>query len=243
MFRASRKKIEWYLTRNLARPLDDDRTSIQLTFEPKGNGHVKEDERYYLEDKQNICGCGGDKRLTSHHIVPYHYRKYMPPEIKSHSSHDIVLLCVKCHDEYEHHATAVKKLLAEKYDIPLDGRGLVTHPETRKLHSAINALKFSQTNHKIPPARVAELEAFVRTALAVPEECAEIPPEMMEEALTRPQWTRGDDFVEHGEVVVGAMSKAELETFIYFWRAHFLEHLKPMFLSETWRVDNPIRNI
>jgi hypothetical protein len=62
-----RKKLNWYLDRNLAEKLDD--CSIRLIFQPNGVGHVNPDEEYYLEDRDNICVvCGTSSDLTLHHV-------------------------------------------------------------------------------------------------------------------------------------------------------------------------------
>lgn len=68
---------------------------------------------------------------------------------------------------------------------------------------------------------------------------------------------RGPDFVEHGTFVIQQLMKMEhgivesaagmqrwphLETFIKLWRQHFLDHVKPSFLSERWTVDGEIYN-
>ena len=39
--------------------------------------------------------------------------------MKSHRSHDILLLCVDCHELAHSSAEAVKRKVAEEYDIPL----------------------------------------------------------------------------------------------------------------------------
>lgn len=41
--------------------------------------------------------CGKDNRISKFNVVPHSYRKFFPVDLKSHSSHDIVLLCTRCH--------------------------------------------------------------------------------------------------------------------------------------------------
>ncbi|KAJ3010455.1 hypothetical protein HKX48_007390 [Thoreauomyces humboldtii] len=241
MFRASKKKIDWYVSRNLAVPLTQCGTSIRLLFEPKGTGRSKEGDEYYLEDRENqCCVCGSLDRLTSHHIVPHAYRRYMPSAVKDSSSHDVVLLCVACHDDYEHHATIRKQNLATTFDIPLNGRGHVQFPENRKLQSVVKALLVPRPN-KIPATRIEELERQARLSLGLAED-ADIPREVMDEVMLRPVIGRSEDFEEHGQVVVAAMSDDELEAFVIGWREHFLKHAKPRFLSDKWRADHRVRN-
>ncbi|KAJ3160410.1 Exonuclease 3'-5' domain-containing protein 2 [Geranomyces michiganensis] len=227
MFRASRKKLDWYLARGLAETVDE--TSIRLLFEPAGTGHgLKGEETYFLEDKRNIC-------------VPLQYRRNMPLEIKSHYSIDVVLLCVACHNLYERHAGELKLHLSEVYNAPLNGTGLILHRETRKLHSDINAMLMCRTpGSRIPPERARQLENGVRHALGIASDEAQIPDEAIQEALERPVLVKGEDFKSHGALVVQSVS-ADLEAFVRMWREHFIQHVRPRFLSEAWRIDGPVR--
>jgi hypothetical protein len=52
-------------------------------------------------------------------IVPQCYRRNMPHGMKSHRSHDIVLLCVFCHQAAHKSADRVKRALAAEYGVPL----------------------------------------------------------------------------------------------------------------------------
>lgn len=49
-------------------------------------------------DKQNqCCVCGSGGEYLRHSVVPHCYRQHFPPSMKSHLSHDIVLMCPPCH--------------------------------------------------------------------------------------------------------------------------------------------------
>lgn len=88
--------MEWYLSRGLGTLVGTDPLTVQLQFEPKGRGHA--DDAYYLSEKDNICCvCGAGEHYLRHSIVPHCYRQHFPEHMKSHLSHDIVLLCVGCH--------------------------------------------------------------------------------------------------------------------------------------------------
>ncbi|GIL68259.1 hypothetical protein Vafri_21510 [Volvox africanus] len=90
------KKVAWYLQRGLARVVSENPTTIQLNFEPQGRGHA--DDQYYLSDKENrCCVCGSGGEYLRHSVVPHCYRQHFPPSMKSHLSHDIVLMCPPCH--------------------------------------------------------------------------------------------------------------------------------------------------
>jgi hypothetical protein len=124
MFLCIEKRARWYLNRDLAKILSEDPLSIQLTFEPNGRGAADHDEKemsYHLGVKSNSCVvCGSDdlETLTRHHVVPYEYRKFFPESIKGRSSHDIVPICRKDHDEYENsYATKLKREFEKKLGI------------------------------------------------------------------------------------------------------------------------------
>lgn len=52
-------------------------------------------------------------------IVPDCYRKHFPETMKSHRSHDIVLLCIDCHCKAHTGAERIKRQLADAYSVPL----------------------------------------------------------------------------------------------------------------------------
>jgi hypothetical protein len=113
MCRLSDKKANWYIDRELAERVDGEEKTIRLTFTPNGIGDTNE---YMLEDKASLCVvCGARHDLTFHHVVPHGYRKHFPIEWKSHSSHDNLLVCERCHHLYERSAWELKKRLQIAY--------------------------------------------------------------------------------------------------------------------------------
>lgn len=115
MFRCGKKKINWYLSRNLATKLSE--KSIKLNFEPQGYG----DDPISLEiSRNNFCAECGERdisKLTKHHIVPYQFRKLLPEEYKTRSSIDLVPLCESCHKKYENKAYSFKEEIFKFYGI------------------------------------------------------------------------------------------------------------------------------
>lgn len=62
------------------------------------SGPKERGQGYELELKDNVCvRCGASEHLSRFHVVPHTYRKYFPLHLKSHSQHDVVVLCVDCH--------------------------------------------------------------------------------------------------------------------------------------------------
>ncbi|ORY97921.1 hypothetical protein BCR43DRAFT_490557 [Syncephalastrum racemosum] len=251
MFRCSLKKADWYLARDLAKRCETEEKAIQLTFEPKGQGHSESD--YMMEDRLNQCvACASTKGLTLHHVVPDVYRRCMPLNIKSKSSRDLLLLCKQCHDQYERHAMALKKALAVKYDVPLEGKGWVMVPENRIARKAASALLRPDSVKKIPEARLAELKRAVEAYCQDKEEWNCLPwDQILVKCCELKDMYPGPEFAEHGQTVVSELMKEELiedghtrwpqlEQFIREWRLHFLKHAQPKYLSSRWGAENEI---
>ncbi|KAF9413570.1 hypothetical protein BGZ94_000680, partial [Podila epigama] len=140
IFRCSRKKADWYLTRNLARSLSP--TSIHLTFSPAGQGRAG--ESYFLEARENKCVvCGketAEAGATMLHVVPEQYRKWFPIRLKSHSSHDILVACPECNALWDREAASVRKRIVALYKVPLEGVGWVRDYEAGGANRAAGAI-------------------------------------------------------------------------------------------------------
>ncbi|KAG0341355.1 hypothetical protein BG000_009399 [Podila horticola] len=140
IFRCSRKKADWYLTRNLARSISP--TSIHLTFSPAGQGRAG--DSYFLEARENKCvACGketAEAGATMLHVVPEQYRKWFPLKLKSHSSHDILVACPECNAQWDREAAAVRKMIVALYKVPLEGVGWVRDHEAGCAKRAAGAI-------------------------------------------------------------------------------------------------------
>ena len=100
-----RKKAEWYVERNLAQVVCDEPFTVKLNFEPsnrsrnRDTGEEDKDDEFYVADRENKCVvCGLKEQYSRFFIIPSLYRTHLPEELKSHRSHDIVLMCFGCHD-------------------------------------------------------------------------------------------------------------------------------------------------
>lgn len=88
-------------------------------FEPKGRPE-DEDNDFYIQSKKNICvGCGEKSHYIRYRIIPSCYRMHFPEHLKSHRSHDIVLLCVDCHEIAHSAAEKYKRQIAKEFGVPL----------------------------------------------------------------------------------------------------------------------------
>ena len=105
--------------------MDEDPPAIMLLFESKGRPE-DEDNDFYIQSKRNMCvGCGERNHYLRYRIIPSCYRVHFPEHLKSHRSHDIVLLCVDCHEVAHAAAEKYKRQVAAEFGVPLYVRKVV----------------------------------------------------------------------------------------------------------------------
>ncbi|KAG7573358.1 Ribonuclease H-like superfamily [Arabidopsis suecica] len=132
-----KRKLEWYLNRGLAKLVEENPPAIMLLFEPKGRPE-DEGNDFYIQTKRNICvGCGEGKHYLRYRIIPSCYRVHFPEHLKSHRSHDIVLLCVDCHEVAHAAAERYKKKIATEFGIPLFVRRVLDSKEAQGTSSLV----------------------------------------------------------------------------------------------------------
>ena len=96
------KKAKWYVLKGLGEYIENE-TAVRLKFEPAGRPEGAAGD-YYLADKCNQCVvCGKDESYLRKYIVPHEYRKYFPEVMRDHQSHDVLLMCVHCHQRSNLH--------------------------------------------------------------------------------------------------------------------------------------------
>ncbi|KAK8516768.1 hypothetical protein V6N13_080868 [Hibiscus sabdariffa] len=140
-----RRKLEWYLRRDLAKLVDDDPPAIMLLFEPKGRPE-DEDNDFYIQSKKNICvGCGEGNHYLRYRVIPSCYRVHFPEHLKSHRSHDIVLLCVDCHEVAHAAAEKYKRRIAGEFGIPLYVRRVVDSNQAPMISGSSESTNFEDS--------------------------------------------------------------------------------------------------
>ncbi len=228
IFRCNAKKVNWYLDRNLAKPIDE--KTVQLVFSTKGIGH-KGDE-FYLQDKENQCVvCGSKKELTRHHIVPKCYRKFFPENLKTHTSYDIVVLCGPCHELYEESAELLKYKLSEEFNAPVIGTGGRTN---HSLHKMVRfALLLLKKGDLIPLKRIEEITSRLKEFFQKDEITEQ---DLVE--ISKADYLNREGYKYHGELVIKQVE--DLEEFVKRWRNHFISTMKPKFLPAGWDIERSI---
>ncbi|XP_055375314.1 exonuclease 3'-5' domain-containing protein 2 [Condylostylus longicornis] len=234
-----RRKAQWYLDQNLADLIEEDPFTIRLNFEPAGRA-VGDVGKYYQIPKENRCVvCGSEDGFIRKNIVPREYRKHFPDVMKSHTSHDVLLLCPNCHQVSNISDLKVRENLAKSCEAPLlfhqGGAKFVENPKLKKIRSAARALLYNAS--KIPLERREQLKQVLLDNF--PEK-SEINSDLLEYAANVEVLESVENYCCHGIKVVNKYQDEfggliELEK---LWRKHFLNTMKPKFMPEFWSINH-----
>jgi len=228
IFRCGKKKMNWYLGKGLAEIVEPD--TIKLNFETKGPGHMHE-AAFYLDDKENKCVvCGSEEELTKHHVVPYCYRKHLDDRYKNKCYYDILILCVKCHIEYERYVHRFREHICLKYDVPINGYPPVYDSFLNSVRKCSRIYRVHKD--KLPPDRLSEIENVLFAYFGKSE--------ISEDELISGESVNGmiSSHVTHGELVISKLSTLqEIDDFFKLWRNHFVKEMNPQHLPDGWTVD------
>ncbi|XP_044738068.1 exonuclease 3'-5' domain-containing protein 2 isoform X2 [Chrysoperla carnea] len=245
LFKKMRQLSKQYIHKNLAHLVKENPFTIKLNFEPEGRA-VGESGEYYKVAKLNRCVvCGCPDSYIRKNVVPREYRKLFPIIMKEHSSHDVLLLCVKCHQKSNLSDIVLRNKLAKLCDAPIGAGNVKMYdsPAARELKSAAKALL--RASDKLPQARREELEKIIFKYFPGK---VEITKSMLETAECVATSIKNDKYEPHGKKVVdyfishcnpnyqnelGTGGLTELEQ---LWRQHFLEVMTPKYLPEHWSV-------
>lgn len=227
------KKAEWYIEKGLADKVNDDPFTVQLRFEPAGRPTSKDD--YYLQEKENVCVvCGSKESYVRKQVVPKEYRRYFPPSLKDHASHDVLLLCMSCHVRSTQYDTVLRYQLADECNAPIDmgsGTKQLSDHDLQKVRSAARALLNPKAN--IPEFRKTELKKVLEDFYGT----SDFSPEILQQAAEIEYRVDNKDYAPHGKLVVRFIEKnGGLHMFEKRWRQHFVKTMKPQFLPKNWSI-------
>ena len=220
------QRADWYLKKNLASIVSNNPLIIKLIFEPAARNNI--DDLFFLSHKKNMCVvCGNNnlEDLTKHHVVPYCFRKHFSSLHKDKNHYDIVILCEKCHKEYEKICDIKKRKLSTEYNKKVlgDKFEILKRNKINRLASAI-----LKNGDRIPQKRKEniynELKLFLNKKYITHEDLVSI--ENMNPDKTRIEW--------HKEVVDNCN---DIDLFIRNWRRHFVETMEPKYMSKHWDVN------
>ncbi|XP_026694356.2 exonuclease 3'-5' domain-containing protein 2-like isoform X1 [Ciona intestinalis] len=233
-----RKKANWYIEKELADIVTETPFTIRLRFEPAGR--PASDRDYYLYDKQNVCVvCGSNGAIVRKNVVPHEYRRHFPLLLKDHVSHDIVPLCVACHQRAGYYDNILRNQIADEYKAPLGSAQAVQmleDPERRSVRSAGKAL--DNARDRIPEPRKGELEKVLMDYYEV----TSLSKELIKEASILETRYHNEAYIPHGFKVIDTIqSENSLHGLIDFekrWREHFLATMNPQHLPHLWSVEH-----
>ncbi|KAH8294988.1 hypothetical protein KR018_004907 [Drosophila ironensis] len=234
-----RRKATWYLDQNLGTRISQEPFTVRLNFEPAGRA-VGEVGRYYQTPKENQCVvCGDREAYIRKNVVPREYRRHFPEVMKSHTSHDVLLLCPRCHQLSNISDLRVKNKLAAQCDAPFKHcDGMVKYHEDQELKRVQSAGRaLLQHGDKIPAAKVAAMQ---QTLLDFFTEYPTVTEDLLRQAADVDYRVENANYCQHGERVVQRYRDqfgglVELER---IWREHFLHTMQPQFLPKLWSVNH-----
>lgn len=247
-----------------------DNKTIKLTFEPQGRGFSELefiDHKFYTMDRSNQCVvCGNKEKYLKYHIVPLLYRQHFPNSFKSHRSHDVVLLCLECHEQASKETEKLKQELAVKFNVPINTN---SNPllilRNKMLTMAKFGISFWKNKEKLPNERKKFLKNELRNMfeeIKIEEkvkkiiDLSQIELDYNKNNLVKInekffnmckgfnknhknlKETSNKDFKNlHGKLVVEQLpTNEDLKEFILLWRKHFVDKLQPKFLPAAWNV-------
>ncbi|ESO08802.1 hypothetical protein HELRODRAFT_190612 [Helobdella robusta] len=229
------KKALWYIDKKIGEKISDNPLTVKLLFEPAGRPTSESD--YYLQEKDNRCVvCGLPESYIRKNIIPHEYRKHFPVIFKEHKSHDVVLLCSKCHLISNQYDSRVKFSLARKYDATIRSDKYVSSAATTKVKSAAKALYNDRGHDKIPTQRQQELRNCLKEYFKVDE----FYDELVDRGFSLDVEKQiNENFEEHGlKVTRSVIAENGLIKFERMWRQHFLDSMKPAYMPNLWSVNH-----
>lgn len=228
--RCDASRADFYLSNGLADQVDI--KTIRLRFEPSGREGIN--DPFYLEPRANKCVvCGSTTDLTKHHIVPSCYRRFMPHSIKSHSSHDIVALCIPCHERYESAASELREQMDKEFGFAYRDDGKLVGEALCKNRAAKYARTLLKYRDELPAKRIVELVTFIKS---VYDEFT-LDDNQLRSVISKNPTKRGHKraFLET------RVPQADLQRIIVRWRQHFLNVMQPRFMTPHWDVGRATR--
>lgn len=228
----SNSKAEWYLERELADIVSDSPRTLRLRFEPAAR---PDPDGYYTRPKKNICVvCGSnDYSFRRKNVVPQEYRRHFPAELKEHTSHDVLLMCLKCHVQSNLYDQGMRESLSNLCCAPLDNPKAKEVPELKEVRSAARALHMN--TNSIPQERIEQLRNIICQHLSIG--CEELNADILQELKDIPCVTEQENYTPHGLRVVQHFQATEsVERLEQMWRQHFIDTMQPAHLPELWSV-------
>lgn len=261
------KKMNWYLSKNLATKISEN--EFILNFKPNQTGCIDQDleeSNFYITAKKNCCVvCGVDYNYLKFHVVPYIYRQHFPNILKAHKSHDIVLLCLECHEKANKLYNKEKENIAIKYNVSSNIQSIKTLG-IKKLNKIINISKnLIKKKPYIDNNKIKEIEDELKKLIIENHDDNYISGFYKylfdNSALNKDNITcdfkidnkllylinnfkiknlKNSETIknQHGFEVVKKLS--DITVFIKHWRRFFLNNMNPRYLPSSWKIEHQV---
>lgn len=223
---------------NLGEEMEKEPTYIvRLKFEPAGRARGGPGD-FYRGMKENKCVvCGRADDLLRKNVVPHEYRKLFPLVMKSKTSHDIVLLCLPCHQLSNMKDQTIRRKLEMEYSAPLKETFLPEEIEaTIALKKDQRAARALLKEKNIPEWRKIELKESLMKSY--PDQ--EISTDFLQFLMNKEKEHKlSSCTASHAEIVVDIFKENEcLIELEQLWRQHFITSMKPAFLPDLWDINH-----
>ena len=259
------KKMTWYLERNLATLISNDPPVFKLIFEPNARGCVDENlksSNFYIESRTNCCViCGKTKNYLRFHVIPILYRSCFPENLKSHKSHDVVLLCLECHERARKVYEQKKEEISKRYGVPLNvmSDGKNNFLQLTQFIKKCKVIKKNK-NKNLPEIAEKKLKKNLKETFDSLMQNSKEFKNFVEKNKIKcdKEEDIDDNFLNifcdkfivddknipdgkrnlHGKLVIEKVK--DLKEFIMEWRQFFLDSFQPKFLPKEWSVKHEI---
>ncbi|KAL4461931.1 hypothetical protein ABPG74_000776 [Tetrahymena malaccensis] len=271
------KKVKWYLNKGLATLVSSEPyTVIKLNFQPNGKNHEEleqeihlNENQFYASKRETVCVvCGKDEKFTKYHVIPSIYRTHFPNKYKSHRSHDILLLCVKCHQKAGKNADMLKDQLLQQYKIEkqhyfkqqslkymaqrmyastksyLKSKEKMNKENRQKCKENIRQyfdelLKTPDIEKKIPQLKEKQFKLSATGKIKIDEEFRSFFSNLEKDSKNVKEDDKQNERVWAGQKVIENLkTEEEIILFIKMWRQHFLDVMQPKYLPFGWNVNH-----
>jgi len=188
--------------------------------------------------------CGSTtKGLINHYVVPKVFRKAFPEKYKSHSNHDIVLLCSICKKKMSdascRRTDEILSNLRERYDVK--SKDNINNDNSRALKACKALLKHEKD---LPPHIKQRYIELVSRYLDISDDFLSTKTlETLHKRLTTEKMKRNRSKPDLGAIYVNKHldSNSDLiRDFVFSWRRFFVETGDPKFLMRGWSIDRPL---
>jgi hypothetical protein len=221
----------------------------------------KDNTKTFDDDDRDGDDQSATAGLMRHYVVPYAYRKLLPPKFKTHLPHDVVLLCLDCHVDAEQ---AAKKQRTDVYERlyrkdPSTRLAVVIDHDRKRLKSYARALW--KHKDRLPPERIKQYESAISEHLAMesvhpsgsPSTTStvagairnegRIPEHILQELALNLQPERTNPrYIPLANLVVENLCQTDeaISKFVVGWREFFVATLRPRHLPAGWSVHSPV---